>query len=151
MELTALLTGLESEVVEEATAVLARAHVTHYEVVGKLLTRHRLEALFEAVVGALRDEDLSGMGRYAEHLADERFSEGFGIAEVQDAFNVLEQAIWRRLVQALPASDLPEALTLLSSVLGFGKDELSRTYVALAAQRHSRSLDLSALLAGAGS
>lgn len=151
MELYPLLAQLEPEIVDEAGAVLARAHVVHYELVGTALTHHRLEDLYAVVLDALRTRDLARVGSYAERLAADRFGEGFGIAEVQDAFNVLEQAIWRRLVDALPASDLPEALTLLSSVMGFGKDELSRTYVALAAQRHSRALDVGALLAGAGS
>lgn len=151
MELYPLLKQLEPEIVDEAGAVLARAHVVHYELVGKVLTHHRLEDLYAVVLDALRTRDLSGVGRYAERLATDRFSEGFGIAEVQDAFSVLEQAIWRRLVDVLPARDLPGALALLSSVMGFGKDELSRTYVELAAQRHSRSLDMGALLAGAGS
>jgi hypothetical protein len=151
MELYPLLAQLEPEIIDEAGAVLARAHVVHYELVGKVLTHHRLEDLYAVLLEALRTRDLTGMGRYAEQVASDRFGEGFGIAEVQDAFNVLEQAIWRRLVDALPASDLPEALALLSSVMGFGKDELSRTYVALAAQRHARSVDVGALLAGAGS
>ena len=37
---------------------------------------------------------------------------------------------------------------LLSTVLGFGKDALARTFVELASKRHVRSLDLTALFAG---
>ncbi len=151
MELYPLLVQLESEVVDEAATVLQRSHVTHYEVVGNTLTHRRLDDLFGVVLEAVRTRDLSGIGRYAEALAGSRFEEGFGITEVQDAFNALEQATWRRLVVALPAEELPEALAALSSVLGFGKDQLCRAYVALATQRRLPALDVGALVAGAAS
>ena len=151
MELYPLLVQLESEVVEEAATVLRRSHVTHYEVVGSTLTHRRLEDLYGVVAEAVRSSDLATIGRYAESLARARWEEGFGIAEVQDAFNALEQALWQRLVVALPPQDLPGALATLSSVLGFGKDSLCRSYVALATQRRVPSLDVGALVAGAGS
>jgi hypothetical protein len=56
--------------------------------------------------------------------------------------------MWRRIVAAAPPADLAEAVGLLSTVLGFGKDTLARTYVALATRSHVPSLDLSALFAG---
>ena len=75
-------------------------------------------------------------------------SAGFGITEVQTAFNAVEVVMWRRLVAIVPPQDLAEAVGLLSTVLGFGKDVLARRYVALASQRHVPTLDLSALFAG---
>ena len=95
-----------------------------------------------------RDRDLSGIETYSESIANERFTAGFDITEVQTAFNALEREMWRRLAAESPPDELEEAIGLLSTVLGVAKDVLARTYVSLATKRHVRSLDLTALFRG---
>ncbi|MDQ1247211.1 MAG: hypothetical protein QG597_1581 [Actinomycetota bacterium] len=56
--------------------------------------------------------------------------------------------MWRQVIVAVPADELPEAIGLLTTVLGFGKDALARTYVSQACKRHVPSLDLTAMFAG---
>lgn len=148
MELEALLREAESEILEEAYAALHRTGTTHYAAAGEEFTRQRIAELFAIVVASIRTRDLAEMSRYAEHIATERFEHGFDISEVQAAFNGLEQAMWHRVVAATPPDDLAEATGLLSTVLGFGKDALARTYVSLASHRHVPTLDMSALFAG---
>jgi hypothetical protein len=148
MELDVLLLEAESEVLEEAYAALGRSRPAHYEAAGEAFTRQRLAELFELVVASIRSRDLAEMSRFAERVATERFEQGFDISEVQAAFNALEEAMWRRVVAAAAPADLAEATGLLSTVLGFGKDALARTYVSLASRRHVPSLDLTALFAG---
>ena len=67
---------------------------------------------------------------------------------MQTAFNALEEATWARMLAALEASQLAEALGLVTTVLGAGKDALARRYVSLAARAHAPSLDLRRLFAG---
>ena len=148
MDVAALLTETEPAIVDEAYAALERSHSRHYEIAGELLTRQRLADLSHLVIAAIRDRDLAEMSVYAEKVARERFDDGYDVSEVQAAFNVLEQAMWRQVVDAAAPTELAEAVGLLSTVLGFGKDTLARTYVSLASQRHVPSLDLSALFAG---
>ena len=148
MELDALLLEAESDVLEEAYAALGRSAPTHYAAAGESFTRQRLSELFSLVVSAIRSRDLAEMSRFSERVATERFEQGFDISEVQAAFNALEEAMWRRVVAASATEDLAEATGLLSTVLGFGKDALARTYVSLASKRHVPSLDLTALFAG---
>lgn len=80
-------------------------------------------------------------------MARERFNARFDIFEVQTAFNSLEREMWRRLAAGVPE----EAIGVLSTVLGAGKDVLGCTYVSLAVNRRVPSLDLSALFRGDGS
>jgi hypothetical protein len=148
MDVAALLTQHETEILDEAYAALERSHSPHYEQAGESVTRQRLLDLCRLVVAAIRDRDLAEMSIYAEKVARERFEDGYDVSEVQAAFNVLEQAMWRRVVDATEPAELAEAVGLLSTVLGFGKDTLARTYVSLASRRHVPSLDLSALFAG---
>jgi hypothetical protein len=143
-----LLVQHRAELLDEAFASLKRCQTRHYERSGDDVTRDRLAELADLVITALRDRELGPVGRHCERIAEERFTAGFAISEVQTAFNVLEEAMWRRVVATLPPAELPEAIGLLSTILGFGKDSLARRYVSLAAQRHVPTLDLTALFEG---
>jgi hypothetical protein len=151
MELPALLLGAESQVLDEAQATLQGSHARHYEAAGDHFTRERLADLFHLVVQAIRDRDLAAMSSFSSQIAINRFNAGFDVSEVQDAFNALEVAMWRQVVSTGSELDLVEAIGLLSTVLGFGKDALARQYVSLASKRHVASLDMSALFRGTSS
>lgn len=148
MVLDAILLEAEPQVVDEAFSALQRSHVAHYETAGERFTRKKLADLFDLVVGAIRDRDLTDVVAYSEQIAVERYNGGFDVSEVQTAFNALEEAMWRRVVVAVPPMHLAEAIGLLSTVLGAGKDALARRYVSLASRRHTPSLDLSSLFQG---
>jgi hypothetical protein len=149
MNLDAILMEAEPGVLEEAYSALHRRHVTHYELAGEAFTRQALADLFSLVVSSIRTRDLAAMSAYSDGIAVERFNDGYDISEVQMAFNSLEEAMWRRVVSAEPPDDIAEAIGLLSTVLGYGKDTVARKYLSLAYKRHVPSLDLSALFAGA--
>ena len=151
MDLAVMLMDAESQVLDEAQATLQRSHAHHYERAGDGFTRERLADLHHLVVQAIRDRDLAAMGTYCDQIAAERFDMGFDVSEVQAAFNDLEGAMWRQVVSTVPGDDLVEAIGLLSTVLGFGKDAVARTYVSRASKRHVTSLDLSALFRGTNS
>jgi len=66
---------------------------------------------------------------YAGKLADKRFEAGYDLGEVQTAFNALEEASWQRALADLDPSELADALGLVGTLLGAGKDALARRYV----------------------
>lgn len=146
-----VLSSSRDLIIDQAFAALERARVVHYQVVGEPVARQRLTELFELVVQALRDRDLTPVVSAAERIAAQRFNAGFDIGEVQTAFNALEEAMWRQVVAAEPPAELARCIGLLSTVLGAGKDALARTYVGLASHRRVPSLDLAALFQGATS
>lgn len=148
MNVDELLTQVRQEVLDEAFSALQRSHSVHYQAAGDEFTRERLADLFDLVVTALRDRQLGPVDRYCDEIAQRRFEAGFGITEVQTAFNVLEEAMWNRVVAATPPEELAESVGLLSTILGHGKDVLTRRYVSLASRRHVPTLDLSALFSG---
>ena len=151
MDLAVILRDSEPKILDEAHATLKREHAQHYEAAGDRFTRERLADLFHLVVEAISKRDLAALGSYSERIAAERFNAGFDISEVQAGFNALEVAMWRQVVSTVPDIDLAEAIGLLSTVLGSGKDALARTYVSLASKRHVPSLDMSALFRGTNS
>ncbi|MEK6755835.1 MAG: hypothetical protein AABZ02_06765 [Bacteroidota bacterium] len=107
-----------------------------------------MKALYVLTVRGVKERNLGPMIAHAETIARERFASGFDLSEVQTAFNVLEEAIWKRIMKSLPASEYGEALGLVSTVLGAGKDTLARTYCTLASKTKTRSLNLHSLFSG---
>ena len=150
MDFVIVLSDAKTQVLDEAAERLARSHLGHYDATSPEEQRRRLEALFDVVVESLRRRMLGPVIEYAEPIANDRFDGGFGIGEVQTAFNVMEESIWRQVTVTVSAPELAEALGLLSTVLGAGKDALARTWVSLASEQHVPSLDLRALFRGTG-
>lgn len=146
---SAFVNGRE-HIINDAYSALRGAGSQHYAAAGEQFTRERLESLFDVVVAGIRDRELTSIIAYSNALAQERYNAGFGISEVQTAFNALEEASWRHLANTCTGEELIENVGLLGTVLGKGKDELAREYVSLASQSRVPSLDLSALFGGAG-
>jgi hypothetical protein len=137
-----------SEIVGDAEAALARTHSRHYESAGPEAVHARLELLYDHVLEVLERRDLAPALAYGERIAEERFSAGYDLAEVQTAFNALEEATWKHVFAELEPAEYADALGLVSTILGATKDALARRYVSLATDTHTPSLDLQALFAG---
>jgi hypothetical protein len=150
MTLVDSLSAAHDDVLDKALDSLARAHLTHYEASDPKTSRRRLGELLDLVVECLAKRTLEPITEYATNVAEERFGAGFGIAEVQTAFNVVEETIWQQVIASLPGDELLEAAGLIGTVLGAGKDALARTWVALATKRHVPSLNLTSLFEGLG-
>ena len=148
MTLVELLHDSSDEILSAAASAVERSHLKNYEQAGMEQIHQRLKALFVLTSRGVKERNLGPMIAYAERIAHERFAAGFDLSEVQTAFNVLEEAIWTRIVKSLPPSDYGEALGLVSTVLGAGKDALARTYVTLASKSRTRSLNLQTLFSG---
>ncbi len=148
MELSQLLHERMNEILPEAESSLSRSHLTHYDKDGAEHNRQRLKALYVLTVRAIAEKNLGPMLSHAETIARERYEAGFDLAEVQTAFNVLEEAAWRFIMKNLPPAEFGEAIGMISTVLGAGKDMLGRTYVTLASKSKAPSLDLRAIFDG---
>lgn len=148
MDINQLLHDQSSDILSDAEAAIARARLAHYEKSGTEHTHQRLKALFTLASRAVKEKNLGPMVAHAETIGRERFEAGFDLSEVQTAFNVLEEAIWVRILKNISPNDLAEALGLISTVLGAGKDTLARTYVSLASKTKAPSLNLQSLFAG---
>jgi hypothetical protein len=146
--LQALLDEQGKDIVLEASDSIKRAGLKHYGAAGRDVVEQRLATLFDTARQCVAKRSLTPIIRHAETVARERFSAGYDLTEVQLAFNVLEEAIWKRILAELEPRAYAEALGSISTVLGAGKDMLARTYVSLAAQTKVPSLNLTALFTG---
>lgn len=148
MNLPSFLREGRQEILAEAVASVRRARLEHYEKAGADLVHQRLDDLLSLTITAVADRNLAPMVAHANAVALERFEGGVDLAEVQTAFNVLEEVIWLRILKHMPSQEQAEALGLVGTVLGAGKDNLARRYVSLASQTHAPSLNLQALFSG---
>src|SRR5512135_69825 len=112
MNLTELLQSQSNEILDKAFSSVKRSQLKNYEKAGDEHVHQRLKALFVLTVRAIKERNLGPMVAHAETIAHERFSAGFDLSEVQTAFNVLEEAIWTRIVKSIPPSEYGEALGL---------------------------------------
>ncbi len=148
MTLIEILDREREAILAEAFEAMQNADLRHYAAAGERTSRARLEALLDAVRDAIVGRTLMPIETHAETVAQERFRAGFGLGEVQTAYNVLEEAVWRRIESELPKDDLAEALALVSTMMGAGKDHLARAYVSLATNRRVPTIDVKALFRG---
>lgn len=148
MTLTQLLREEQDQIIAEAAEAILRARLTHYNLSSVQKNLERLERLYLLTIECVIRKQLVAITEYSRQIARERFSEGFDLQEVQAAFNVLEETIWRHITAHLPASDYPEAFGLISTVLGAGKEALASEYVLLAAHEHLPTLNMAELFKG---
>ncbi len=148
MDLNHLLSERATRILDDALQAIARSHLRSYEKAGGAMTHERLRALFVLTARGVKEKNLGPMIAHAEEIARERYASGYDLWEVQTAFNVLEEAIWLTVLKEMKPEELAEALGLVSTVLGAGKDALARSYVSLASKTKAPSLNLQSMFSG---
>ncbi|MBM2846851.1 MAG: uncharacterized protein HW407_2163 [Bacteroidetes bacterium] len=148
MNLSEYLHTHGDDIVRTACDAMTRTHLKHYDHAGAEHVHQRIKALFVLTARGVKEKNLGPMIAHADTIAGERFQAGYDLWEVQTAFNVLEEVIWQNILRDLEPADYAEALGLVSTVLGAGKDALARQYVSLASKSKSPSLNLHSLFTG---
>jgi hypothetical protein len=148
MDLYQFLHERTNDIMTEAEQAIRRSHLKHYEKEGADAVHQKLKALYVLLARAVKERNLGPMIAHADSIARERFGSGFDLWEVQTAFNVLEEVVWNRILKELPPAEFAEALGLVSTVLGTGKDTLARKYVTLASKTKTPTLNLKSLFTG---
>lgn len=133
------------EILNCASDELSRAHLKSYDKSPGETNRYRLKKLLELCIGAVENKNLISMIDYSEKIANERYVSGFDLHEVHTAFNVLEECIWKKIIESVESQKVAEFLGLISTVLGAGKEALALTYVSLAGKTRAKTLDLSGI------
>lgn len=140
-ELVELLRERAPDLVKCAVAELHRARLQHYEEDGLQATRDRLALLLDRTLTCLETGRAEPIMDWAIRVGLERFSAGFDLFEVQTSINVMEEAIWRRVLSSMGPGDLAHALGLVNALLSMAKDKVAREYVALVTHEASVSVN----------
>ena len=140
-QLVDLMENRAPEIVADALDALRRTHVQHYEAAGWDFSEARLRHLYTLALNSIRSKTVETLRDELKQMTREQFSQGFHLSELQTAFNVLEEAIWERILMDLPTSDYAEALGLISTVLGIAKDTVACSYVSLTSRGKQACID----------
>jgi len=124
-------------IVMAATNSVARAHLSGYETAGAETTRLRIQTIFDRLLHCIERNNASPLIRYVQELARDRFFGGVELHEVQTAINLLEEAIWKDMMERMPPQDFARAVAQVSAILGMGKDALACSYVWLASNNRA--------------
>jgi methylmalonyl-CoA decarboxylase len=133
VEASDVLASAEDRVVGEAVAALAQRDQAQLHSPGSEERRHNVRQLFRLVLRCVREGRAEPIIRPSEQIAAHCFAAGIDLAEMQEAFSVLAETLWRHVTGALAGDQRVEALGLVNAIVGAGKDAQARTYVALAA------------------
>ena len=132
MQISAILVRTGDRVIGDAVAALEQRDQARRGVPSPAERRRDVEYLLELVRQCLHQGRSDPIVTPSQQLAADCFGAGIDLADVQAAFVVLQDVLWRHLSAALPGDQQLETLRLVNAILGTGKDALARTYVALA-------------------
>jgi hypothetical protein len=135
MTLIELLEKSGDAVVGESLEAMKGARLKHYALGGPEITKQKMDTLYNIIYQSIKEKNLIPIVSYFEKMAEKRFESGFELQEVQTAVNVLEESMWKHILEELSQEDQPKALGLISSIIGSGKDTLARTYVAMSKEQ----------------
>ena len=131
-EISAVLADARDRVVGEALATLNERDQAGGLASSPAERRQDMEHLFELIQRCVHEGHCEPIIGPSQQMAADHFAAGIEIAEVQTAFTVLEDVLWRHLADAVSGDQRLDTLRLVNVILGAGRDALARTYVSLA-------------------
>jgi methylmalonyl-CoA decarboxylase len=131
VDASAILASAEDRVIDEVVGALAQRGQGRESLLPDR-SRRNARQLFRLVLRCVRAGRAEPIIRPSEQIVAHCYAAGIDLTEVQGAFNVLAEVLWRQLTGALDGGQLVQALGLLNLIVGAGKDATARTYVALA-------------------
>jgi len=106
VDTSAVLASAEDGVIDEAVAALARRDEARHQSPGPDGRRRDARQLFRLVVRCVRAGRAEPIIRPSEQIAAHCYAAGLELTEIQEAFNVLAEVLWRHLVGALDGEEL---------------------------------------------
>jgi hypothetical protein len=141
-----LISIIESHRDELITAIcrkLQRLSDSHYAMIDYECHVEREEVFLDALLKGLRDPASHGFLDFVKQLSETRSEEGYSLEEFQEAFNIVEDCLWEKLVQDYERDDtFVEMLAIMIHIFRRAKDCLARIYLdkALLAERELEHL-----------
>ncbi|MBU0755903.1 MAG: butyrate kinase [Planctomycetes bacterium] len=106
---------------------LRERHAPHYLGIDLQALGHRSVRLINAFLSSLEEGPVHFV-RYIDRIAEERFSEGYFLEEIQIALNILAEKVWEITLREVPCWERDKALARISGTVGAAKDQLARVY-----------------------
>lgn len=131
-EVSAVLAEARDRVVGEALAALSERDQAGCLAPSPAERHQDMEHLFDLIQRCVHEGHCEPIIGPSQQMAADRFAAGIEIAEIQAAFTVLEDVLWRYLADAVSGDQRLGTLRLVGVIFGAGRDAMARTYVSLA-------------------
>lgn len=131
MTLLELLKNKQDLILLDATDCLVRSQMEHYKELSPERLRYRMANLFEATTKCVFENNDKMIIEFMEKVGEERYESGYRLYEVQSAINMLEECLWKKIVQFVIVDQQRDALVKVNKILNKAKEILASTYVAL--------------------
>jgi methylmalonyl-CoA decarboxylase len=138
VDVSVVLADAEDRVVDEAVAALVEGDQPDQHRHSTEERRRHVRQLFGLVLRCVREGSAESIITPSGRIAAHCFAAGTDLAEVQGEFNALAEALWRRADSSLEDEQRVQAIRLVNSIIGAGKDTLARTYVTLTSGARDR-------------
>jgi hypothetical protein len=113
----------------ELAAALASSQADSYRELQPSELEARALRLVDAFVESLA-ETPARFVRHVEGIVGDRVAAGFALGEVQAALSLLEERLWRLVVDDCAAADPTPSLSRVTTTIGAAKDRLAQLYLA---------------------
>jgi hypothetical protein len=135
MELTAFLQMNRGEIVGLALGSLSRAPLEFFKEEGHTISKERIRELFDLTLKSIETKNYLPLIDFSESLAKERYEQYHDLHDVQIAFNVLEEEIWKKIIEEYNPKEYQDSLALVTTIIGLGKEMLAATYGNLSSEK----------------
>jgi hypothetical protein len=130
MTLLELLKNKPDVILLDATDSLVKSQLEHYKQLSPERLRYRMANLFEATVLCTEEGKNDKIIQFIEKIGEERFESGYKLHEVQAAINMLEECLWKKIVDYVKVDQQKDALVRVNNILNKAKEVLVSAYVA---------------------
>ncbi|MFH2001457.1 MAG: hypothetical protein ABIK28_17375 [Planctomycetota bacterium] len=122
-----LLNPHRDALIQEEIVRLRELHAPRYREIELYALKQRAVRLVEAFLASLKEGPMHFV-KFIDHVAKERFPEGYSLEEIQSALNILTEKAWEITVREVPLQGRDRVLSLISGTIGAAKDQLARVY-----------------------
>jgi hypothetical protein len=145
--LASLLSERQGALAAGVEAALLAQDAPHYRGAPGDERRARVGRLVEVFLESVRAGGPAPFVAHVRAIAGERAAEGYPLAEVQHALSALEAQAWPLVAGAGGETDtVVRRLALVTGIVGRGKDELARAFLAHKERAEARAAELAGKL-----
>jgi len=125
-----LLKTNPDKILFDATEFLVRTNLEHYNKLNPERVRARLARLYFVTRECAELNTNDPIKKYMEEIAPNRFESGYELYEVQTAINILEECLWKNIVDRVNANEQMLALFRSHEIMCAAKGALAKSFVA---------------------
>ncbi len=128
--LISIIQQYRDELIATVCRRLQHLHDSHYEVIDYESHVEREERFLNALLDGLQKPAGSDFVNFVERLSETRSDEGYTLEEFQEAFNIVEDSLWKMLVREYGHNDaFIEMWSITANLFRRAKDRVAQTYL----------------------